>query len=202
MSREKREGDRTQTLQVRHLQGSGTIRRPVRSREILSHNFLGQARPGQAEARPGEARKENTPGLGGPERAEDFASRARNEEVNGRHPSRCRTCSVGVRSPSRFSRDTQNPQPFCCSPDVQRLGLCSTETLMFHNALMFHPYVPGALMFHRLMFQAGAYVPPTGLMFHRTTGRIVPDACGRSTWRDRARFVFRFSGDTQNPQSF
>ena len=96
----------------------------------------------------------------------------------------------------------KNPQPFWRSPDVQRLGLCSTEKLMFHNTLMFHPYVPGGLMFHRLMFQAGAYVPPTGLMFHRTTGRIVPDACRCPTWSVGVRSPSCFSRDTQNPQPF
>ena len=136
---------------------------------------------------------------GSAKRAEDFARRARTERRVDLDPPRCRTCSIGVRSPCRFSRDTQNPQPFWRSPDVQRLGLCSTEKLMFHHTLMFHPYVPGALMFHRLMFQAGAYVPPTGLMFHRTTGRIDPDARRCPTWSVGVRSPSRFSRDTRNP---
>ena len=59
----------------------------------------------------------------------------------------------------RFSRDSKNPQPFWRSPDVQRLGLCSTEKLMFH------------ILCSTLMFQGGlcstGLCSRLGLMFHR-----------------------------------
>ena len=71
----------------------------------------------------------------------------------------CSTWRDRVRFVSRFSRDTQNPQPFWRSPDVQRLGLCSTEKLMFH------------ILCSTLMFQGGLcstdLCSRLGLMFHR-----------------------------------
>ena len=53
---------------------------------------------------------------GGPERAEDFACRARNEEQTALDPCRCHTCVNVARFVPRFSRDSQNPQPFLALP--------------------------------------------------------------------------------------
>ena len=49
---------------------------------------------------------------GDAKRAEDFSCRARNEKVIGRRCFRCDTWKDRGRFGARFSRDSQNPQPF------------------------------------------------------------------------------------------
>ena len=135
-----------------------------------------------------------------PKRAEDFASCERNERRIVLDP--FQVSHLKHRRPITFSFLARHAK----SSALLAFPRCTAAGLMFHEnglcstVLMFHAYVPGPLMFHRLMFQGGAYVPRNRLMFHRTIGRDAPGPPRCPTRRAESRKLSRFSRDTKDSQ--
>ena len=122
MSCEKREDDRTPTLQVRHLEGPSAVCSSVLARCEKSSALSGPPRPGVFSflASPGLASA--WPGLAWPRKTWLRISRLRTGGRTAPDPCRCYTRKKCARFVSSFSRDTRNPHPFWGGPYVREFS--------------------------------------------------------------------------------
>ena len=136
---------------------------------------------------------------GGPERAEDFACRASNEEVFGTRRFSCGTWRVLVRFAGRLVRDMKNPQPFFWPPG--QACFPSWPGLAWPPGLASWPG-PGEARREGTYIGGGPERAEDFACRARNEEVFGTGRCRHDTWRDLMRFAPRFSRDIENPQSF